>query len=111
MTLRTDSDTVKYKETAKSLCGNPEPEIDTDEDGAVGSCLEPQFEYDPNIGICPSLLEPVDLDEDGETDQCVVPTTTTTTTTTDQPATTTTPTPPPPQTTGATTPTTTTSDN
>ncbi len=113
--LRTDADTVKYKETAKSLCGDPEAEIDTDEDGEPDTCLDPDFVYDPSIGICPTLLEPADVDADGKIDQCVVPTTTTTTTTTttiptDPTATTTTtPPPPPPPTTGATTSTTTTS--
>ena len=80
--LRTDSDNVKYKETAKSLCGDPEAEVDTDEDGVADACVDPQFEYDPNIGLCPTLLEPVDVDDDGKIDGCVVPTTTTTTTTT-----------------------------
>ncbi len=80
--LRTDSDNVKYKETAKSLCGDPEAEVDTDGDGVADTCVDPQFEFDPNIGICPTLLEPVDEDGDGKTDGCVPPTTTTTTTTT-----------------------------
>ncbi len=80
--LRTDSDNVKYKETAKSLCGDPDAEVDTDGDGVTDACVDPQFEYDPNIGICPTLLEPVDEDGDGKTDGCVPPTTTTTTTTT-----------------------------
>jgi len=75
--LRTDSDNVKYKETAKSLCGDPEAEVDTDEDGEPDACVDPEFEYDPNIGICPTLLEPVDIDEDGKIDACVPPTTTT----------------------------------
>jgi len=80
--LRTVSDNVKYKETAKSLCGDPDAEVDTDGDGVADTCVDPQFEYDPNIGICPTLLEPVDEDGDGKTDGCVPPTTTTTTTTT-----------------------------
>ncbi len=101
--LRTDSDTVKYKETAKSLCGDPEAEIDTDEDGLPDACEDPVFEYDPNIGICPTLLEPVDVDEDGKVDGCIPPTTTTTTTTTTTvpegtPTTTTAPAGPPPPT-------------
>jgi len=78
--LRTDSDNVKYKETAKSLCGDPDAELDTDDDGVADTCVDPKFEYDPNIGICPTLLEPVDVDEDGKIDGCVTPTTTTTTT-------------------------------
>jgi len=83
--LRTDSDTVKYRETAKSLCGDPKAEIDTDEDGVADACVDPQFQYDPNIGLCPTLLEPVDINDDGKIDGCVVPTTTTTTTTTTVP--------------------------
>jgi len=83
--LRTDFDTVKYKDTAKSLCGDPDAEVDTDDDGIADACVDPQFEFDPNIGICPTLLEPVDEDEDGKIDGCVVPTTTTTTTTTTVP--------------------------
>ncbi len=76
--LRTDSDTVEYKEMVKSLCGDPAAKIDTDGDGVPDGCQDLQSEYDPNIGTCPTLLEPVDVDEDGRIDACVPLITTTT---------------------------------
>jgi penicillin-binding protein 1A len=88
--VRTDQEEDRYNELADSLCGDEDSEVDEDEDGEVDFCEDSGFRYDPSIGLCPSLLEPVDLDEDGKIEACVPPTTTTTTTTTEPPTTTTT---------------------
>ena len=80
--IRTDSDEAAYSKLISSPCGDEDAEVDTDDDGVADFCENSDFTYDPNIDRCPTLLVPVDRDEDGKTDACVMPTTTTTTTTT-----------------------------
>ncbi|MGB1506824.1 MAG: transglycosylase domain-containing protein [Acidimicrobiales bacterium] len=93
--IRTDQEEDVYNEVIESLCGpgNEEAEIDTDDDGRADDCdpERPEFEFDPGVGECPALYEPIDLDEDGALEGCTPPTTTTvppsssSTTTTTQP--------------------------
>ena len=96
--IRTDIEQEEYEDVLQTPCGIDEAALDTDDDGEIDACEDVGgFEYDPGIGLCPALLEPRDVDNDGEFDICVVPTTTTTeppetttTTTTEPPDTTTT---------------------
>jgi len=93
--IRTDREEDVYNELIESLCGpgNEDAEIDTDDDGLADYCdpERSEFEFDPGIGECPALYEPIDLDEDGALEGCTPPTTTTvpssssSTTTTTQP--------------------------
>ena len=80
--IRTDFEEDEYLELIDSFCGDEDAEIDTDEDGTTDFCEDSDFLFDPGIGECPTLFEPVDDDHDGEVDGCMPPTTTTTTTTT-----------------------------
>ena len=99
--IRTDEEEDNVNDLIESLCGpeSEDAEIDTDDDGIADYC-DPElseFEFDPGVGECPALYEPIDSDDDGELEGCTPPTTTTTTTTTvpaSSPATTTTTTEP-----------------
>ncbi len=82
----TDQEEDNYNDLIESFCGpgSEDAEVDIDEDGVTDYC-DPElseFEFDPGVGGCPTLYEPIDSDDDGEFEGCTPPTTTTTTTTT-----------------------------
>lgn len=82
----TDQEEDNYNDLIESFCGpgSEDAEVDIDEDGVTDYC-DPElseFEFDPGVGECPTLYEPIDSDDDGEFEGCTPPTTTTTTTTT-----------------------------
>jgi penicillin-binding protein 1A len=113
--VRTDAEEDSYNKALNTLCGSKDAEVDWDPDGVVDFCKDSGFTFDPSVGRCPSLLIPVDEDDDGKFDKCIPPpfNPTTTTTTTTVPTettttTTTTTTTAPPTTTAAPTTTTTT---
>ena len=107
--IRTDDEQDDYERIRESPCGSFAAEIDEDDDGTVDACEDGhEVIYDRDVGGCPALMEPIDTNENGINDTCVVASTTTTTPPTTVPPTTVPPTTTAPPTTTTAPPTTTT---